>query len=119
MKNYKLDVVRYNNEDVIATSGAVARCTVDLNEYDSIIYIINNKGSGNYEYYKWNDIGNMFQLQGATPPFALDDSSLSSCSDSLENSKFYHYNSSSHAFVECTIHSYHHLPSPLVSGEEF
>ena len=36
MKNYKLDVVRYNNEDVIATSGNVS--DVDFTVYPYILF---------------------------------------------------------------------------------
>lgn len=112
MKNYKLDVVRYNNEDVIATSGDVVDngCNVDTTNYDSMFYIITNKGSGNYEYKLWKDLGSeWFQIQDDPPLCIMDDDGLNSFGDTLVSGKYYHYNSSSHAFEECTNHSQHNL----------
>ena len=105
MKNYKLDVVRYNNEDVIATSGVTSGggnggcgTNSDIMRIDGP-GVFDGIGAYKYNITKWAYNGTGYDV-GASGIFTIT-------ADVLQVGHYYHQGDLS----ECTDFASHNLPN--------
>ena len=107
MKNYKLDVVRYNNEDVIVTSGEKSVCNESLN---GNFYFITSERNGDEQFAEmWAYVNGECVLHvpnGALAPVLVRNTTL-------EKGHYYHNNEM--RTVECLNPESHNLPSEIIA----